>query len=208
MQAATHVPVTVKHRIGIDDCEDYPFLHHFVETVAAAGCITFIVHARKAWLKGLSPKENRDIPPLTYEHVYRLKQAFPALTIVINGGINTLAEASPHLKRVDGVMLGRAVYENPWLLAGVDPTFYGEAAPNRDRASALRALRPYVEAELAAGTPLPAITRHVLGLYRGEPGGRQFRRVLSEGGHKPGANWALGERALATVEPAMHAQAA
>lgn len=206
MQAATHLPVTVKHRIGIDDCEDYPFLHHFVETVAAAGCTTFIVHARKAWLKGLSPKENREVPPLTYEHVLRLKQEMPQLTIVINGGITSLDAAEQHLQQLDGVMLGRAAYENPWLLAGVDPVFYGTAAPSQTRAEALRKLRPYVEAEIAGGTPLAAITRHVLGLYRSEPGGRQFRRVLSEGAHKPGAGWSLVERALATVEePALAA---
>jgi tRNA-dihydrouridine synthase A len=199
MRAAGALPVTVKHRIGIDDCEDYPFLRQFVETVAAAGCTTFIVHARKAWLKGLSPKENREIPPLTYEHVYRLKAEFPQLTIVINGGIRTLDEAYAHLAHVDGVMLGRAPYENPWLLAGVDARFFGAVDTAADRAEALRRLKPYVESELAAGTPLAAITRHLLGLYRAEPGGRQFRRVLSEGAHRPGAGWSLIEQALESV---------
>ena len=208
MRDACALPVTVKHRIGIDDCEDYPFLRQFVETVAAAGCTTFIVHARKAWLKGLSPKENREIPPLTYEHVYRLKAEFPQLTIVINGGIRTRKEAEAHLAHVDGVMLGRAPYENPWLLADVDARFFGVANAAVDRAGALRRLKPYVESELAAGTPLAAITRHLLGLYRGEPGGRQFRRVLSEGAHRPGAGWALIEQALESVAaPALDAAA-
>ena len=199
MQRATRLPVTVKHRIGVDDCEDWPFLKHFVETVAAAGCTTFIVHARKAWLKGLSPKENRDIPPLTYEHVYRLKQTFPQLTIVINGGIKTLEECAQHLREVDGVMLGREPYENPWLLAGVDAALFGSEAPVATREAALRRMQPYIETSLKRGVPMGAITRHMLGLYRGQPGGRAFRRVLSEGVHKPGANWALLEKALLEV---------
>jgi len=203
MRAATCLPVTVKHRIGVDDCEDWPFLHHFVETVAAAGCTTFIVHARKAWLKGLSPKENREIPPLTYEHVYRLKQTFPGLAIVINGGIGSLTECEAHLKHVDGVMLGRAPYENPWLLADVDAHFFGATNPASDREAALRRMRPYIEATQARGVPLNSVTRHVLGLYRGQPGGRMFRRVLSEGAHQTGAGWALVEQALAAVRPSL-----
>ena len=200
MRAATHLPVTVKHRIGVDDSEDYPFLRRFVETVAAAGCTVFIVHARKAWLKGLSPKENREIPPLTYEHVYRLKQEFPQLTIVINGGIKTLEQCAAHLQHVDGVMLGREPYENPWVLAEVDPALFGTAAPVQSRDEALHRLRPYVEARLREGVPLNAITRHLLGLYRGQAGGRMFRRVLSEGVHRPGAGWALVEQALAATQ--------
>lgn len=199
MQRATRLPVTVKHRIGVDDCEDWPFLKHFVETVAAAGCTTFIVHARKAWLKGLSPKENRDVPPLTYEHVYRLKREFPQLTIVINGGIKTLAECAAHLREVDGVMLGREPYENPWILAGVDAALFGSEAPVTTREAALRRMQPYIEASLRRGVPMGAITRHMLGLYRGQPGGRAFRRVMSEGVHKPGASWALLEKALLEV---------
>jgi len=200
MRAATHLPVTVKHRIGVDDSEDYPFLRRFVETVAAAGCTVFIVHARKAWLKGLSPKENREIPPLTYEHVYRLKQEFPQLTIVINGGIKTLEQCAAHLQHVDGVMLGREPYENPWVLAEVDPALFGTAAPVQSRDEALHRLHPYVEARLREGVPLNAITRHLLGLYRGQAGGRMFRRVLSEGVHRPGAGWALVEQALAATQ--------
>jgi len=199
MRSATALPVTVKHRIGVDDSEDYPFLKRFVETVAAAGCTTFIVHARKAWLKGLSPKENREVPPLTYEHVYRLKAEFPQLTIVINGGIKTLAQCSEQLALVDGVMLGHEPYENPWMLATVDSTLFGTQDPSQSRAEALQRLQPYVEASLARGVPLAAITRHLLGLFRSQPGGRAFRRVLSEGVHRPGAQWPLLEKALLEV---------
>ena len=209
MRRASAIPVTVKHRIGVDDSEDYPFLKHFVETVAAAGCGTFIVHARKAWLKGLSPKENREIPPLTYEYVNRLKQEFPSLTIIINGGIESLADCEAHLLEVDGVMLGRAAYENPWLLSGVDTRFYGATEnPSRTRTEAVLRLRPYVEAELAEGTPLGAMTRHILGIYRGQQGGRQFRRLLSEGSHRPGAGWPLIERAVEAVTAQTEQQAA
>lgn len=207
MQRATRLPVTVKQRIGVDDCEDWPFLLRFVETVAAAGCTTFIVHARKAWLKGLSPKENREVPPLTYEHVYRLKQTFPALTIVINGGIKTLAECEAHLQQVDGVMLGREAYENPWLLAEVDAALFAATPPVERREQALRRMQPYIETALARGVPLQAITRHLLGLFRGQPGGRAFRRVLSEGTHRPGAGWALVEQALAEVTRPLSAAA-
>ena len=199
MQRATRLPVTVKHRIGVDDSEDYPFLKHFVETVAAAGCTTFIVHARKAWLKGLSPKENREIPPLTYEHVYRLKQDFPQLTIVINGGLKTLAECIQHLQQVDGVMLGREAYENPWLLAQVDASLFGSTPPLNTREAALQRMQPYVESALARGTSLAAISRHLLGLYRGQPAGRAFRRVISEGAYRKGADWSVIEKALREV---------
>ena len=199
MQRATRLPVTVKHRIGVDDSDDYPYLKHFVETVAAAACTTFIVHARKAWLKGLSPKENREVPPLTYEHVYRLKQEFPKLTIVINGGIKTLEECAQHLQQVDGVMLGREPYENPWFLAGVDAALFGDTNSVSTREAALRRMQPYIENAIPRGVPMSAITRHMLGLYRGQPGGRAFRRVMSEGVHKPGANWALLEKALLEV---------
>lgn len=199
MRRAVAIPVTVKHRIGVDDCEDYPFLKTFVATVAEAGCSTFIVHARKAWLQGLSPKQNREVPPLTYEHVHRLKQEFPQLTIVINGGLTSLAEAQAQLAHVDGVMLGRAAYENPWLLAGIDPLFFGEPAPVASRVAALLRMREYVIAERARGTPLAAISRHLLGLWRGEPGGRAFRRVISERAHRPGAGWEVIEAALAAV---------
>ena len=199
MRAAVSLPVTVKCRIGIDDSEEYPFLKAFIETVAAAGCGTFVVHARKAWLSGLSPKENRDIPPLQYATVYRLKRDFPQLRIVINGGIKTLAECEEHLRHVDGVMLGREAYENPWLLAEADARLFGAAAPVASRAEALRRMLPYVARELATGTPLAHMTRHILGLYRGQPGGRAFRRVLSQQAHRPGAGVEVLEAALAAV---------
>jgi tRNA-dihydrouridine synthase A len=200
MRAACSVPVTVKCRIGIDDSEDYVFLRAFVETVAGAGCEAFVVHARKAWLSGLSPKENREIPPLRYEQVYRLKQEFPGLHIAINGGIRTLEDCERHLQHVDGVMLGREAYENPYLLAQVDQRLFGDTRTIPTRAEAVLGLRPYVAEELAAGTPLGQITRHILGLYKGQPGGRAFRRHLSEHAHRRHAGWAVVEDALALTE--------
>ncbi|MGH8457354.1 MAG: tRNA dihydrouridine(20/20a) synthase DusA [Stenotrophobium sp.] len=187
MSKVTSLPVTVKNRIGIDNTEEYRFLRHFVETVAEAGCETFIIHARKAWLTGLSPKENREIPPLRYEVVYRLKQDFPQLNIVINGGIKTLDECSEHLRHVDGVMLGREPYENPWMMSQVDEQLFGARASTLTRMDALRRFMPYVQRELDAGTPLAHITKHILGLFRSEHGGRAFRRVISERACKPGA---------------------
>jgi tRNA-dihydrouridine synthase A len=200
MSKATELPITVKCRIGIDDSEEYEFLRRFVSRVADAGCMTFIIHARKAWLNGLSPKENREIPPLRYEVVYRLKQEFPELTIVINGGIKTLAECQQHLLEVDGVMLGREAYDNPYLLASVDRQLFGAATPVLTRAEVLQALRPYIRRELAAGTHFNHVARHILGLYRGESGARAFRRVLSEQACKPGAGFEVVEAALAEVE--------
>lgn len=199
MRSVTDIPITVKHRIGVDDSEDYAFMHHFVDTIAAAGCEVFIVHARKAWLQGLSPKENREVPPLRYELVYRLKQDFPALTIVINGGIDDLSSSEAHLAHVDGVMLGRAPYEHPWLLAEVDSVLFGDDDPVSDREEALRALLPHLEGLRRAGLPPSRITRHVLGLFRGQPGGRAFRRILSESAHHPDREGTLIERALAVV---------
>jgi tRNA-dihydrouridine synthase A len=200
MSKACDLPVTVKTRIGLDNTEEYSFLRHFVETVAACGCETFIIHARKAWLNGLSPKENREIPPLRYEVVYRLKQDFPELRIVINGGIHTLDECREHLRHVDGVMLGRETYENPWMLSEVDAGLFGASARTLTRAELLRSYLPYVERELANGTPLALITRHILSLFRGEPGGRAYRRILSERACKPGAGIEVIEAALAAVE--------
>ncbi|MGH8442883.1 MAG: tRNA dihydrouridine(20/20a) synthase DusA [Nevskiaceae bacterium] len=200
MRTAVGVPVTVKCRIGVDDSEEYGFLRAFVEAVAAAGCGTFIVHARKAWLSGLSPKENREIPPLRYETVYRLKQDYPRLQIVINGGIRTLEGCDEHLRNVDGVMLGREAYENPWLMADADVRLFSDAPAHGDRAQVLRRMLPYVTRELAEGTPLAHITRHVLGLYRGQPGGRAFRRVISQQAHRPGAGVEVLEAALAQIE--------
>lgn len=199
MRRATGLPVTVKHRIGVDDCEEAPFTRRFVETVAEAGCTVFIVHARKAWLKGLSPKENREIPPLDYELVYRLKQDLPQLTVVLNGGIRTLEEAETHLRHVDGVMLGRAAYEDPWLLARVDSRLYDQDDPLPHRAAVLPALLPLRERLAREGAPLARLSRHLLGLYRGEPGGRAFRRILSEHATRAPARSDVLERAFAAV---------
>ncbi|MCB1687751.1 MAG: tRNA dihydrouridine(20/20a) synthase DusA [Halioglobus sp.] len=181
------IPVTVKHRIGIDDMESYEQLLAFVEPVAAAGCSVFIVHARKAWLQGLSPKENREIPPLNYPWVYQLKKDFPHLAIVINGGIQTLSDCQSHLQHVDGVMLGREAYQNPWMLAQVDEMLFGMDKPAESRDDIITALLPYAEQQLARGASLNHITRHILGLYQGVPGARKFRRHLSENAYKKGA---------------------
>ena len=186
MIRAVSVPVTVKCRIGIDrQPEDRLF--DFVRRVSDAGCETFVIHARQAWLEGLSPKENREVPPLDYDLVYRIKRAFPHLTIVINGGIGSLDEAATHLTHVDGVMLGRAAYQTPYCLADADRRFFDDRRQPRSRREVIDDLIPYVEAETAGGTPLPAITRHILGLTQGLPGARAWRRHLSEQARKPGA---------------------
>jgi tRNA-dihydrouridine synthase A len=181
------VPVTVKCRIGIDGQDSETGFSRFVETVARAGCTIFIVHARKAWLNGLSPKENREVPPLDYARVYRLKAAFPELTVVLNGGIASLDEAAAHLEAVDGVMLGRAAYKSPALLANVDRLFFGDPAASPPASAVLDAMLDYSTAELARGTKLAAITRHMTGLLNGLPGARRFRRLLTEQSVKPGA---------------------
>jgi tRNA-dihydrouridine synthase A len=193
------LPVTVKHRIGIDDMESYGELRDFVATVADGGCEVFIVHARKAWLSGLSPKENREIPPLNYPWVHRLKAELPALTIVINGGIENLAESEEQLQWVDGVMLGRSIYHNPWLLAEVDRSIFGESQPERYREDVIEKLIPYVERELADGARLNQISRHLLGLYQHVPGARRYRRLLSEQAHRPGASAETLRAAVAEV---------
>lgn len=180
MRERVRVPVTVKCRIGIDDQDSEPEFRRFIDTVAEAGCEVFIVHARKAWLKGLSPKENREIPPLDYERVYRLKAARPDLTIVINGGINSIDECETHLAHVDGVMLGRAAYQTPYLLAEVDKKLFLSTLPVPSRGEVLRQLVPYVERHLERGGRLNNVTRHILGLYHGCPRARAFRRHLSE----------------------------
>ena len=200
MVAASPVPVTVKCRLGVDEMEDYDVFLAFVDTVAAAGCAMFVVHARKAWLQGLSPKENREIPPLRYDWVLRLKRERPALQVVLNGGlVETAACLDALAGGVDGVMLGRAAYHEPWRLAELDRALWPDASAARpaDRAAALRGLRPYVEARMAEGVALKHITRHVLGLFHGQPGGRAFRQVISEGAPRPGAGWELIEQALA-----------
>ena len=186
MRDTCSLPVTVKHRTGIDQLDSYAFLCDFVGRVAEAGCEVFIVHARKAWLSGLSPKENREIPPLEYEKVYQLKRDFPQLEIIINGGIHSIDEAYQHLQYVDGVMMGRSAYQNPSILSEVDPLFY-EGQPGPAAADALSQLYPYIQQQLQQGSRLNHITRHVLGLFNGQPGAKQFRRHLSENAHKPGA---------------------
>ena len=176
MQAAVDIPVTVKHRIGIDDFDSYEFMVDFVEKVAAAGCSRFIVHARTAWLQGLSPKQNREIPPLRYNDVYRLKQDFPTLDIEINGGIETVADIKTHLQHVDGVMIGRAFYHNPYLLAETNSLW---GAPIPKRSDILAQLYPYLEKQIAKGEALPTMTRHYLGLFQGLTGARKWRQALS-----------------------------
>jgi tRNA-dihydrouridine synthase A len=187
MRAAVRVPVTVKTRLGVDDHDSYEFLREFVSRVAAAGCRTFIVHARKAWLTGLSPKENREIPPLDYARVYKLKRDFPALTVVINGGLKGFTSSVAQLAHVDGVMLGRAAYQDPWLIASLDTALFHASATNETLAAGrghiervLERFLPYAERELATGTPLRTMTRHLLGLRGGQPGGRRWRRAIAE----------------------------
>jgi tRNA-dihydrouridine synthase A len=196
MRATVRIPVTVKCRIGIDDQDAEADFARFIETVADAGCTTFIVHARKAWLKGLSPKENREIPPLDYARVYRLKTARPDLTIVINGGIETLDHCDEHMRHVDGVMLGRAAYQNPYLLAEVDQRYFASTSPAPLRHEVLEQLIPYARAHLEGGGKLNNITRHILGLYHQQPRGRLFRRFLSEEAAKPGADADVLQRAI------------
>ena len=209
MREACGLEITVKHRIGIDHMDSYDEFAGFVGAVAEGGCDVFLVHARKAWLRGLSPRENREIPPLNYAWVYRLKRDFPQLTVVINGGIDSLEACDEHLERVDGVMLGRAVYHNPWLLATVDERLFTAPAGNRtrtreqarEREAVIETLIPYIESELARGTRLDQITRHLLGLYQHVPGARRFRRRLSEQAHRDGASIDTLRAALAEVAP-------
>ncbi|MBB3229294.1 tRNA dihydrouridine(20/20a) synthase DusA [Halomonas stenophila] len=199
MRAAVSIPVTVKCRIGIDDQDEDADLARFIDTVAEAGCEVFIVHARKAWLEGLSPKENRDVPPLNYPRVHRLKAQHPELHIGINGGLKTLDDCREQLSQVDSVMVGREAYQNPWLLAGVDRRLYGEPGPAASRHAAAEALRPYIASRLEEGARLNHLTRHLLGLFQGCPGGRKFRRHLSEHAHREGAGLAVFDDALGLV---------
>ncbi|WP_257263709.1 tRNA dihydrouridine(20/20a) synthase DusA [Endozoicomonas sp. ONNA2] len=187
MKERVSIPVTVKHRIGINGCDSWQELLDFVGIVAVAGCDAFIVHARIAVLEGLSPKENREIPPLKPDWVYQLKTQFPGLNIAINGGIKTFGEIDHHLQYVDGVMLGREAYQNPYLLSEVDGRLYGCQQPVKSRAEVIERMLPYIESELSQGTWLSHITRHMLGLYHGVPGGRRFRRHISENAHQAGA---------------------
>lgn len=201
MKQAVKIPVTVKCRIGIDDQDPEVALDTLSRAVIAAGSDALVVHARKAWLNGLSPKENRDIPPLDYDRVYRLKAALPDVPVVINGGIPTVAAAKQHLTHVDGAMLGRAAYHEPWRLLSVDPELFGEPAPYATIHEAIEALMPYIESELAAGTRLHSITRHLVGAFHGVPGARAFRRYLAENCTKPGAGTASLRAALDLVDP-------
>jgi len=187
MQDKVNIEVTIKHRIGIDDMDDYEGMVNFIRPIAARGCKTFIVHARKAWLKGLSPKENREVPPLEYPFVHRLKQEFPELTIVINGGIKTLDETLTHLEKVDGVMIGREAYSNPYLLAEVDQRLFNNSHPIPSRTAIAEHYIDYCIKEMDKGSRLNHLSRHVLGLYQGESGARAFRRHISENAHRENA---------------------
>ena len=187
MVRAVPIPVTVKTRIGVDERDSYEELVHFVRTVADAGCGTFIIHARKAWLSGLSPKENREVPPLRYDIAARIKQDFPGLNIVLNGGIQSLAEARTHLDTFDGVMIGRAAYHNPYLLAEAG-SLNDDSSPPPSRRTIAEAMLPYIERQLAEGVRLHGITRHMLGLFHGQPGGRIWRRQLGEAATRPGSD--------------------
>lgn len=202
MAEAVGLPVTVKTRIGVDDHDGYDTLRDFVGRVAAAGCGTFIIHARKAWLKGLSPKENRCLPPLDYDRVMRLKREFPRLEIILNGGVNDLSRAGQLTGVVDGVMIGRAAYDDPYQFSEVDRLFYGDERPVLAREAAVRAMFPYVQRELRSGVRLSAVARHLLNLYRGRPGARAWRRYLSERMHRNGAGLEVLERAVHHMERA------
>lgn len=206
MREAVTIPVTIKCRLGVDDQDEYADLQHFIETVAARGCGIFIVHARKAWLKGLSPKENREVPPLNYQRVYQLKRDFPALTILINGGIQSLAEVRTHLMHTDGVMLGRTAYHEPYRLAELEHALFGTPLP--DRMALIRQMREYTERHLAEGGKLNHISRHLLGLFQGLPGARGWRRHLSENAHRDNADWGVVERALASIHEPVRVPAA
>jgi tRNA-dihydrouridine synthase A len=208
MKRAVKIPVTVKCRIGIDDQDPEVALDVLARGVVAAGADALIVHARKAWLNGLSPKENRDIPPLDYDRVYRLKAALPNVPVIINGGIGSVAEAARHLDHVDGVMLGRAAYQEPWRLLEVDPKLFGEAAPYASMKDVFEAMFPYIEDQLGQGAKLHSMTRHFVGAFHGVPGARAFRRHLAEKGVKPGAGVGVLRDAIALVEDRAAALAA
>jgi len=202
MMAATHIPVSVKHRIGVDDRDSYEAMAQFVATVAATGCQRFTVHARKAWLQGLSPKENRNVPPLRYADVYRLKRDFPQLWIEINGGIKTLGQTQTHLEQVDAVMIGRAAYDTPYLFAEVDRQFLGSTEAVPTRSQVVHAMLPYVDHWTAQGLKLNSITRHMLMLFHGQPGSRSWRRLITENACLPDADSQVLKIALAAVEKA------
>ncbi|MET0061428.1 MAG: tRNA dihydrouridine(20/20a) synthase DusA [Candidatus Thiodiazotropha endolucinida] len=199
MRDSVTIDVTVKHRIGVDERDSYQELCDFVGTVSDAGCRTFIVHARKAWLQGLSPKQNREIPPLSYATVHNLKHDFPDLEIIINGGITNLDQVGEQLQQVDGVMIGREAYHNPWILAEADRLIFGQSDSPLTRHQVVESLIPFVEHELSKGTPINRVTRHILGLFQGQPGARKWRRELSEGSHLATADSGLLRQAAAQV---------
>ena len=203
MRAKVKIPVTIKSRIGVDDQDPEEALFRLVELSAQAGCEVFIVHARKAWLDGLSPKQNRDIPPLNYDLVYELKKSHQDLTIILNGGIDTLSEAQAHLHHVDGVMLGRAAYKTPYILADVDRLIFNDDTPAPCRESVVEALIPYAEKLVADGVPLHALTRHLMGLFQSQPGGRLWRRYLSENAPKNEADASVLSAALQYMRQAV-----
>ena len=202
MRSASALPVTIKTRIGVDERDSYAELGDFVRTVAGAGCEVFVVHARKAWLKGLSPKQNREIPPLRYDVASKLKTDFPELIVVVNGGVQTLADMEAHLQAFDGVMVGREAVANPYLFADVDRRFFDQTAKVLSRAEVLRAWRPYLATQMAEGVPLRRMTRHALGLFQGCPGARQWRRALSEPGAVPPPGLELLDQALEALKDA------
>ena len=208
MKGAVKIPVTVKCRIGIDDQDPEVALDELARGVVSAGAGALVVHARKAWLNGLSPKQNRDVPPLDYDRVYRLKAALPDVPVIINGGIGSIAEAARHLDHVDGVMLGRAAYQEPWRLLDVDPKLFGEAAPCATMKDVFEAMLPYIEDQLAQGARLHSMTRHFVGAFHGVPGARAFRRHLAENGVRPGAGVDVLRDAIARVEDRAAALAA
>ncbi len=200
MREVVDIPVTVKTRIGIDDQDSYEFLTRFISMVSEQGGVDqFTIHARKAWLSGLSPKENREIPELDYPRAYQLKQDFPHLTIAINGGVKTIEDSLTHLEHLDGVMVGREAYQNPYLLAEVDQKIFGCDKPIKKRRQVVQEMLPYIEQEMAAGASLGHITRHMLGLFQAMPGARQWRRYISENAHKPGSGVEVVEAALAKI---------
>ncbi len=201
MQAAVNIPVTVKNRIAIDDMEEEDTLRRFLSIVSNSGCKTFIVHARKAWLKGLSPKQNRDVPPLNYELVYQMKREFPELELIINGGIETLEECSAHLGHIDGVMVGREAYHNPYLMTDVDHGIYDEAKHNKPtRMEVLESYKEYMQQQMSEGVYLKSMSRHLLGLFTGEAGAKAWRRHISENAHKEGAGIEVIEKAAAYIK--------
>ena len=209
MKDAVDIPVTVKCRIGVDDQDDYQDLFTFAEKLAAIKVDSLTVHARKAWLEGLSPKQNREVPPLQYDRVYQLKADLPNLPIMINGGIETISQAEEHLKHLDGVMIGRSAYYNPWLLADADARIFNDISNQtgnkqshvaKDEFDLVERMYPYIDRQLTQGIKLAAVSRHLLGLFTGQPGARQFRRVISESAHLPGAGVEVIERALTQIK--------